>query len=357
MNALDLAQPRYAHLAKPAFAENELREHLIEHHAMHRALPSVRALRETFGGGNSRLTRIRQGVEVELGLRAVERSPRRMLGRLETVTSRLADLGATWSPAADAPFNALSQKVEALNERLERREAQLAQALAALHALVERFEPAMGRRFRTFDDFTAEQRSLGAAPAPETHSATIVADRLDQAVARAENALADRATAEPPPAWVRSAAASATAALDGRLQSIEETLRDSAVMAQNELRAVAEATQQIVAQGITELATTRSTLSTLAETHRQGLEKSRPMAAALDALLGRAQQRALLEDRRASALSEALIALAESQSAQVDVFMAGMVALESQVIEHATPRRQPRQRSRPPSRQSRAPRR
>lgn len=364
MNALDLAQPRYAHLARPAFDENELRDHLIEHHAQHGALPTVRALREKFGGGNSRLIRIRQSVEVELGLRAAESSPRRTLGRLETVTSRLTDIGESWS-AADAPVGILADKVEALEARLERREIQMAKALVALHeglktlhALVERLEPAMGSRFRKVDDFIAEQRAGNAPAAFDSRSAKTATDRLDQAVARAESALESRASSEPPSAWVRSAAASATAALDGRLQSIEEALRDHAALAQNELRAVSEATQQATAEAVIQFGGAKDALARVAEIHRQETKHVHPLVTALHAQLGHTRQRDLEEDRRAGALSQALVALADLQLAQVEVFEAGMVALESQVVEHAPSRRQSHQgrRSRP-SRRSRPARR
>lgn len=356
MNALDLAQPRYAHLARPAFDENDLRKHVVEHHAKHGALPTVRALREKFGGGNSRLIRIRQGVEVELGLRDAARSPRRTLGRLETVTSRLTDIGESWS-AADSPVEVLADKFEALEARLERREIQMAKALVALHeglktlhALVERLEPAIGWRLRNIDDFIAEQRAgTGALTANDSRSAKLVAERLDQAVARAEGALESRATSEPPAAWVRSAAASAAAALDGRLQSIEETLRDHASLAQNELRAVSEATQLAVAEGVNELGAARHALARVAEVHREELKQVHPLVTALHAQLGHTRQRNLEEDRRAGALSQALIALADVQLAQVEVFEAGMAELETQLSANShgpRPRSQNRNRAR-----------
>lgn len=322
MPAVDLAQPRYAHLARPAFAEIDLRAHLLEHHAAHGELPRVRALRARFGGGNSRLVRIRQSVEVELGLRDAERSPRRTLHRLESVTARLTDLGKP--PATDAAIEGLTQQVEALEARLERREAQLAKALAALHTLVERLEPTLSRRFRTLDDFIAE--------------------RLDQAVARAESALATHAGAEPPPAWVRTAAASATAALDGRLQSLEETLRDQATLAQSALRAASEASRQVVAEGVTEITAAATSLSGLSRAHRQELGSTQLWIAALDDFLRRTHQRTQIEDQRAGALSATLVALAESQLAQVDVYEAGLVTLEALVMERLPQRPSHRRR-------------
>lgn len=90
---------RYANLKPPSFDEQDLRAYVIAfaHEHPDEELPTVRALKERFGGGHTRILRIRRAVAADLGreeplIRSSERA------RTTRLADQLAGLAAALTP-------------------------------------------------------------------------------------------------------------------------------------------------------------------------------------------------------------------------------------------------------------------
>lgn len=348
VSAVDLALPRYACLHKAAYAEETLREHLHEHHAEHGALPTLQALLDRFGGGKSRMVRIRHAVEVELGLRHEGPGPRRAVGRLQRVTTQLTGLGETLKATpAELSLDDLATQLRELQANLERRESQVAQALAGVRTELDRLgrDALSGRDLK--QALAALGRKLQLAPREAVDT-----DRLDRLEGRIVGAveklqakigqvevrptIAAPLSPDVPPAWARQSAVAATSALDGRLQSLEESVRDAATGARAAYELAADVAREVAAAACAELQRARSGISAVLEEDRRLQAGQIDGLAAVKRSIDRvrvtvestAARTAAVSDRRAAALRDVIIGMTEIEMAQVEMLEAGIKLVE-----------------------------
>lgn len=273
--------------------------------------PTYKAMRATLGGGFSRLARIKKQVERELaggdavedhvggqvvasdlvasleGLferqwKALEEWERRSLARLEPVT-----------PAERAPsvsrIKGITETSSAQADRLEAVERRLLAMLEKLQGMAK-----------------APASPPSPVPVPVPAAAATLGDV--------------------PPAWARQAAAAATSALDGRLQSIEESMRDAAAGARVAFDLAAEVAREVVADASLQLQVARSTLSKTVREEFANPER----AAVLDGIRQAVRElrgqvvagfstAAAIADRRAVAVRDAIIAMVDIDLAQLEL--------------------------------------
>lgn len=197
---IDLSAPRYAALQPPKFVESELRAYLRAEHRQRRQLPTLREIKARFGGGATRIHRIRRSVEVELGLREPEVRPqrvRRAAGRLERLIESLerllgdSTIGAA-APARDPGIRELarspSSDTAADWKALRKSWDYLGDRHDAIHqrldAVAHQQDRMADHLLRVFDLVTNRQRGwLGAAEQFQQHADDFL-DRQESVLAR-----------------------------------------------------------------------------------------------------------------------------------------------------------------------------
>lgn len=252
------------------------------------------------GGGFSRLLRLRKEIEAELAGDIQEPSPGEPVGAVALVATLEALFEQQW------------KSLEELESRL----------VARIEAV-----PASGRGSTTK---AKEGVTVGASPVERLEA---VERRLTGAIDNL-SALA-RAPTNPerlesvPPSWARRAAASATSALDGRLQSVEETVRDAAVGAKGAFDLAAEIAREIAADASLQLQVARSTLLKAVRDEFASLDRSAKLDVIVKAVEDLRSQvgsglatAAATADRRALAIRDVVIALTDIEMAQIEMLEA-----------------------------------
>lgn len=265
--------------------------------------PTYKAMRATLGGGFSRLARIKKQVERELagdgpadglavasdlaatleGLferqwKAIEDLERRSLARLEAVPAAERSPSASKAKGVIDTSSVQADRLEAVERRLL--------------AILEKFQ------------------GMTKASVPPPSPIPADAARLGDV----------------PPAWARQAAAAATSALDGRLQSMEDSMRDSACGARGAFDLAAEIAREVVADASLQLQVARSTLSKTVREEFANPER----AAVLDGIRQAVRElrgqvvagfstAAAIADRRAVAVRDAIIAMVDIDLAQLEL--------------------------------------
>lgn len=264
-------------------------------------LPTLRAMRADLGGGGfSRLLRLRKEIEAELADDIQEPSPSEPVGAVALVATLEALFDRQW------------KSLEELESRL----------VARIEAV-----PASGRGSTTK---AKEGVTVGASPVERLEA---VERRLTGAIDKL-SALA-RVPTNPerlenvPPSWARQAAASATSALDGRLQSVEETVRDAAVGAKGAFDLAAEIAREIAADASLQLQVARSTLLKAVRDEIASPDRSAKLDVIVKAVEDLRSQvgsglatAAANADRRAVAIRDVVIALTDIEMAQVEMLEA-----------------------------------
>ena len=269
--------------------------------------PTYKAMRATLGGGFSRLARIKKQVERELAgddasndheggqvaatdlvaslealferqWKAIDEWERRSLARLETVPAAERVPSASKTKGATDTSSAQADRLEAVERRL----------LAMLEKL----------------------QAMTKAPVPSTSPAPAAAGTLGDV----------------PPAWARQAAAAATSALDGRLQSMEEAMRDSAAGARVAFDLAAEVAREVAADASLQLQVARSTLSKAVREELSNPDRSARFEVIQQALKDLQGQlgiglsvAAATADRRAVAVRDVVLAMVDIEAAQCEM--------------------------------------
>lgn len=279
--------------------------------------PTYKAMRATLGGGFSRLARIKKQVERELaGDDAVEDPSD---GRV--VASELV-----------ATLEALFERQRKAIEDWERR------SLARLEPMpaAER-SPSVSKTKAVTETNSAQADRLEAV---ERRLLAIV-DRMhaltkNPAAPGAHTPAANGAVGDVPPAWARQAAAAATAALDGRLHSMEETMRDVAAGGRAALDLAAEIAREVAADASLQLRVARSTLSKVVSEESAHLDHSAVLSGILQTLRslhgqvgGGFATAAAVADRRAVAIRDVILAMVDIEAAQCEMLEAGLGLISS----------------------------
>ena len=269
--------------------------------------PTYKVMRATLGGGFSRLARIKKQVERELagdddvedhaGGQVVASD---LVARLEGLFERQWKAIEDWErrshiwleavPAAERAPSALKTKGvtdtgSAQADRLEAVERRLFAMLEKLQGMTK-------------------------APVPPPSPVPAAAATLGNV----------------PPAWARQAAAAATSALEGRLQSLEEAMRDSAAGARGAFDLAAEIAREVAADASLQLQVARSTLTKAVREEFANPER----AAVLDGIRQAVRElrgqvvagfstAAAIADRRAVAVRDAIIAMVDIDLAQLEL--------------------------------------
>jgi hypothetical protein len=288
----------------PAASDAEIRGYLLPRLKAGKR-PTYAAMRADLGGGGfSRLVRIRNRVEAELSGERAERQP--------------VD-GGIGAAELVAGLEALFERQWKALEEWERR------TFARLEAM-----PSTGRQPVTKAKGVAENHS-GQTDRLEAVERRLLA-AIDQLKVLPKAQSVSRAQLdEVPPAWARQAAVSATAALDGRLQALEETVRDSAASGQAAFNLAAEIAREVAADASSQLQIARSTVSkamgnVLAISDRAALlEGIQQTLRSLQGQVGAGFASAAgVADRRAVAIRDVILALVDIEEAQCEMFEATM---------------------------------
>ena len=257
-------------------------------------------MRATLGGGFSRLARIKKQVERELA--GVDTAPGQIADPVATV-----ELLATLQALFDKQWKALEAWEQRSLARLEavppanRKSAAKAKGGAdAISAQADRLEAVERRLLAAIDKMQALAKVPTAPPQPR--------------VPTASGELGDV-----PPAWARQAAAAATAALDGRLQSI---VRDAAAA----FDMAAQVAREAAGDASIQMQMARSTLTKAAREQfasagqSAALDGIRQTLQTLQAQVGDGFSAAAANaDRRAVAVRDVIIAMTEIEMAQCEM--------------------------------------
>lgn len=297
----------------PIASDAEIRAYLLPKLRAGRP-PTYAVMRADLGGGGfSRLVRIRNQIEAELAGDVPESARRNAVASVDMVATLEALFEQQWKTlqewegrliarfeGAQAPGRALTTK------------AKEAPTIGASH--VDRLELVEHRLMGAIDKLAALARAPANAERPE----------------------------DVPPSWARQAAASAAAALDGRLQSMEETVRDNAAGAKGAFDLAAEIAREVAAEASLQLQVARSMLL---KAVRDELARS-DQSAKLDLIARTVQDlrsqvgsgfatATATADRRAVAIRDVVIAMTDIEMAQVE--MMGAVMESSETISSRRP--------------------
>lgn len=274
--------------------------------------PTYKAMRATLGGGFSRLARIKKQVERELAGETADAQPvdgqvvaSGLVARLEGLFERQWKAIEEWERRAPARV----ESVTAVERSASAPKAKGGTVTSSAQA--DRLEAVERRLLAMLEKLQGMTKAPVAPPSPVTAPAATLG--------------------EVPPAWARQAAAAATSALDGRLQSIEEAMRESAAGARGAFDLAAEVAREVAADASLQIQMARSTL-----THavRKEFEKSE-WASTVESIrqnLGTLQRQvdrgfaasADTADRRAAAIRDVILAMTEIEMAQVDLLELGL---------------------------------
>jgi hypothetical protein len=192
MADIDTGLSRYRVMKPPKFKESELRAFLIEQHDTQPTapLPTVRALRAKFGGGSTRILRIRRTVAAELGVRPTDDLALRsrvVVDRLERVCERLK--ATTREPATGTavviPFPTRGPAPDSSDPLLRRIAVELADVASRIRSQHDRSETnrslaAIQDRLETLQQAVDALRSRIDQPAPPlAHTDASIASRLE----------------------------------------------------------------------------------------------------------------------------------------------------------------------------------
>jgi len=269
--------------------------------------PTYKVMRATLGGGFSRLARIKKQVERELAGDGATAGPAddhvgaadlvatlealfdRQWKAIEALESRSLDRVVAAPPARRSPVASSQGPTEVTSAQADRLEA-------------------VERRLLTTVDRLQALAKVHAAPLAHT---------------LAVNA----AGRDVPPSWARQAAAAATAALDGRLQSVEEMMRDTAASGRAAFDLAAEIAREVAADASLQLQVARSTLGKAVRDEFASSDRSALLDGihqALRTLNGQIGDgfatAAAVANRRAAGIRDAIIAMVDIEMAQVEMF-------------------------------------
>lgn len=291
----------------PAASEAEIRAYLVPRLKAGQP-PTYATMRvELGGGGFSRLVRVRKQVETELASvsSGVAKSPPAAVFSVDDLIDRLEEvLERQWrtfeasnqewlrrreeaaKPNRTRSGIEASDPIEAPFERLEATERRVQVAIEQLQALLQKID-----------------QMQWAVPAPRGN--------LDDV----------------PPAWARHAAAAATSALDGRLQSLEESVRDAVAVSRSAFEAAADVAREIASTAGLELQVAREEAQAcVREVRAQRVKQAVASPELLQAVReiqtrveGTAGQAASVANHRAKAVSQALMAFADLHLVQVEM--------------------------------------
>lgn len=293
----------------PAASDAEIRAYLLPKLRDGRP-PTLRGMRADLGGGGfSRLLRIRKEIEAELAGDTPETEPAGdQIGAAELVAVLEGLFDKQW---------------KALEEWEQRSRARL-----------EAVPPATGRPAAKAARGGSDAMSAQADRLEAVERRLLIAIDKLQALTKAPAALLKRESAvsaelsDVPPAWARQAAAAATAALDGRLESMMATVRDAADGARSAYEHAAEAARATASDASLQMQMARSTL-TKAVGEFANAERSAALEGIRQALQelhsqvgGGFAAAAATADRRAVAIRDVIIGMTEIEMAQCEMFEA-----------------------------------
>lgn len=281
----------------PIASDAEIRAYLLPKLKAGRP-PTYAVMRADLGGGGfSRLVRIRNQIEAELAGDVPQSA------RVDAVSS--VDLVATLEAFFEQQWKTLQEWERRVVARFEAApvpgrasttKAKEAPTVGASH--LERLEAVERRLMGAIDKLSALARPPASPDRPQ----------------------------DVPPSWARQAAASAASALDGRLQSMEETVRDAAIGAKGAFDLAAEIAREVAADASLQLQVARSTLIKAVRDELASPARSAKLDVVVKTVEDLRNQvgsgfatAAATADRRAVAIRDVVLAMTDIEMAQVEM--------------------------------------
>lgn len=280
--------------------------------------PTYAAMRADLGGGGfSRLVRIRNLVEAELSGDLPEPPSQGQVNGAELITTLAALFDRQWKALEEWEGRFLAH-LDCAQPPPETPAARATGDSDAISTQLDRFEAVEGRLLAAINQL----QSLTARPTEAPARAAAVTGELNDI----------------PPSWARQAAAAASSALDGRLQSIEESVRDAAAGGQAAFKQAAEIAREVAADASLQMQMARSKLSKATKEELGNYDRTAALLEvqhAFQKLQGQVgagfAAAASQSDRRAVAMRDVILAVIDIEMAQVEMIEVGIDALNTRV--------------------------
>lgn len=272
--------------------------------------PTYKAMRATLGGGFSRLARIKKQVERELAGDGAGDGPADGLAVASDLAATLEGLfERQWKAIEDLERRSLA-RLEAVPAAERSPSASKAKGVIDTSSVqADRLEAVERRLLAILEKFQGMTKASVPPPSPIPADAAKLGDV--------------------PPAWARQAAAAATSALDGRLQSMEDSMRDSACGARGAFDLAAEIAREVAADASMQLQVARTTIAKTIREESADSGRSELLQGIHETVRElRAQVRdgfataAAIANRRAVGVRDAIIAMVDIEEAQVEMLEA-----------------------------------
>lgn len=290
----------------PIASDAEIRAYLLPKLKTGRP-PTYAVMRADLGGGGyTRLVRIRNQVEAELAGDVPKSARGGAVASVDLVATLEALFEQQWKTLQEWEGRVVARfEAAPLLGRAPTTKAKEAPAVGASH--LERLEAVERRLMGAIDKLSALARAPASSDRPE----------------------------DVPPSWARQAAASAASALDGRLQSMEETVRDAATGAKGAFDLAAEIARRVAAEASLQLQVARSTLIKAVQDELASPARSAKLDVVVKTVEDLRSQvgsgfatAAASADRRAVAMRDVVLAMTDIEMAQVEMLETAFKAIE-----------------------------